>query len=320
MNSLVTTNKTINHSLAEYAYNARGAFSKNTERAFKNDADIFMAWCSENKRIALPSSPETLVSFIDNMAGQKASATIRRYVSSISTYHRAANFAGKDNPALSMEVKLALKRMHRDKGKRQKQAFGITFDLRNRMLGACGTKLIDCRNKAILAIAYDTGCRRSEIVALKIEDITKEEDGTGAILIKRSKTDQEGQGMIRFIARDTMGMITCWLEKAGITKDPLFRTVKYGKVTQNNLDAGDISRIFKRMAMSANVPLETIKNISGHSTRVGMAQDMAVNGIKLPEIMQSGGWKSPVMVARYTERVDVKSGGSAKLASLQNRL
>jgi len=97
--------------LRRHADYARGAYATNTERALRADVAVFTAWCSEAGLQPLPAAPDTLVLFIDAMGAIKALATIRRYVSSIATFHRAARVA---NPAETSEVKLALKRPHRE--------------------------------------------------------------------------------------------------------------------------------------------------------------------------------------------------------------
>ena len=81
----------------------------------------------------------------------------------------------------------------------------------------------------------------------------------------------------------------------------------------------DVALIFKEMAALSGMPLKAVDQISGHSTRVGAAQDMAADRIELAAIMQSGGWKSPAMVARYTARQDARRSGAAKLAKKQKR-
>jgi len=87
------------------------------------------------------------------------------------------------------------------------------------------------------------------------------------------------------------------------------------------LDPGDVARLFKAMVRTAGLTSEQVARISGHSSRVGAAQDMAASDrIEMPAIMQAGGWKSPQMVARYTQRQAARRSGAAKLAELQNRV
>jgi hypothetical protein len=140
----------ITASLRQHAEAARGAYAGNTERALRADVAIFTRWCATDGRQALPASPETVAAFIDAMATNKAPATVRRYVSRVATFHRAAGVA---NPCEAQAVKLALKRMHRERGLAQAQAAPLNDVLVARMLAAAGSTLRDLRNKALLAVA-----------------------------------------------------------------------------------------------------------------------------------------------------------------------
>jgi len=96
-------------------------------------------------------------------------------VASIATMHR---HAGIENPCAAEEVRLALKRMHHARTTHQRQAPALTRPLVDRMLSATGDRLIDARDRAILAVAYDTLCRRSELVRLDVADVLMADDGT----------------------------------------------------------------------------------------------------------------------------------------------
>jgi len=304
--------------LERYAAAARGAFAGNTERALRADTAIFAAWCGANGRAALPAAPDTVAGFIDAMRhAEKKPATIRRYVSSIAHMHRAAELA---SPAGSNAVRLALRRMGRGDSVAQRQADGITRRLIDRLLHAGGTDLRDLRNHALLAVAYDTLCRRSELVALRYADLERGPHGDGTVLVRRSKTDQEGAGMIRYLAPDTLRLLLRWLDAAGVRDGALFRAVLKGGRVGGALDPGTVARLFKEMARDAGLPEDEVARISAHSSRVGATQDMAASDrISMPAIMQAGGWTSPQMVACYTRRQAARQGGAAKLAELQNR-
>ena len=86
------------------------------------------------------------------------------------------------------------------------------------------------------------------------------------------------------------------------------------------IEAGQVPRIFKRMARSAGLAGALVERISGHSTRVGAAQDMVAGGIALPAIQHAGRWKSAAMVHRYGERLLARRSGAAQLARLQQRV
>ena len=87
----------------------------------------------------------------------------------------------------------------------------------------------------------------------------------------------------------------------------------------DQLDASQVPRIFKAMAERAGLPGEVVEGISGHSTRVGAAQDMVASGIEMPAILQSGRWKTTAMVNRYAEHLVARRSGAAQLARLQHR-
>ncbi len=326
--------------LAAYFQAARGAFSAATARALQGDSALFAAWCSSTGRLALPADADTVALFIDDMAKTKKPATIRRYVSSISHMHKAADMP---NPCERSIVKLALKRMGKANGTEQKQALGTNRRLVDRMLEAGGADVRSVRNRAMLATAYDTLARRSELVALHAQDLATTEHGDGSIKIRRSKTDQLGEGSIRYLAPDTMRLIQEWLvlaepeskpvpqqDDAGQPKVdfkgevatwcPLFRAVLKGGRIGGALSPYDVTRIFKQLAADAGVAPDVVAQISAHSTRIGAAQDMEAMDISTAGIMRAAGWKTPAMVARYTKRQHARRSGSARLAQLQNRV
>jgi integrase len=304
------------HALAQHAHAARGAYAPNTERALRADVAVFTGWCVAAGLASLPASPAAVAAFVDAMSPTKAPATVRRYVSSVATFHRAARLP---NPCADEAVRLALKRLHRARGRAQAQAVPLTRDLVDRMLAAARNGTRDLRNRALLAVAYDSLCRRSELVALQRTDLEAAEHGEGTLTIRRSKTDQEGVGQVRYLAPDTMRHLAAWLTASGHTNGALFRAVSKSGSIGGPLDPGDVARVFKAMAAAAGMARALIASISGHSSRVGAAHDQVRHGVELPAVMQAGGWTSPTMVARYSAKLEARRGGAAKLALLQNR-
>ena len=316
MNDLIPVRDTaLDTRLAEHSRHAAGAYSKNTERAVRADTALFSRWCSNHGQNALPATPETMAAFVDDMAGKRAPATVRRYLSSIAHLHRAA---GVETPTKAEIVKLAIKRMSNDNGTRQSQAAPLNRPLVEKLLATCGDRLIDRRDAALISLAYDTLARRSELIAFDVTDLSFTDDGTGTVLIRRSKTDQAGEGQVRFVAHDTAELVKAWL--AEIDDGALFRSVSKGGVIGERLDAGDVARVIKRRAKAAGVDPEIVDQLSGHSSRVGAAQDLVAADLGVAEVMQAGGWKSPAMVARYTEHLQARRGAMSKLAAQQGRL
>jgi site-specific recombinase XerD len=275
------------------------------------DVSIYTAWCSEHGRAALPASADTVAAFIDDMAATRAPATARRYVSSIATFHRAAGVA---NPCDALAIKLALKRMHREFGRAQQQAAPLNDELVRQLLRGRGTRLRDLRHRAMLVVAYTTMARRSELVAFQLADLQVEADGFGTLIIRRSKTDQEGEGAVAPIPVDAMRHVQAWIDAAGITDGPLFRAVLKGNRLGGALDPGDVARCFKVMAHHAGLTADETARISGHSTRVGSAQDMLRYGEQLPSIMQAGRWKTAEMVGRYTAKQGARQSAAVRIA------
>ncbi len=292
--------------LADHAHQARGAFAAETVRALRNDSRLFTGWCDERKRNSLPADPETVVAFIDAMAVERTPASVRRYVSSVASLHRAA---GVPDPTKAEVVRLALKRMARARGTRQRQAAPIGELDVERILATAGTGRADLRNVALLLVTRDLLARRGEAIAIQREHVLFTDDGSATVLIARSKTDQEGQGAVRWLAPRTTASLCRWLEAAAIEAGPIFRAVNKGGAIGGPLTPGEVPRIFKRLAARAGLDPA---GISGHSCRVGMAQDLAAFGAELPELMVAGRWKSPTMPARYAERVAAGRGAVAR--------
>ena len=301
--------------LATCAKTARGALSANTERAMRSDLAIYAAWCDTHGVRALPARTETIAAFVEAMATLRAPATVRRYVASIAGAHRAI---GLEKRARSEPVRLSLQRMDRQKGRRQAQAKGLTGGLRERLLDAAGDELIDARNRALLAVAYDTLLRRSELVSLQVSDIVEEFDGSATVLVRRSKADPEGWGATLYLAPGSVALVHEWLHRSGVREGKLFRSL-CRRLVGDGLDASQVPRIFKAMAEHAALPGEVVEGISGHSTRGGAAQDMVASGIEMPAILQAGRWKTPAMVNRYAEHLLARRSGASQLARLQHR-
>jgi integrase len=302
--------------LRKDAESSRGTRSANTERALLGDVLLFSAWCLDAGLRHLPATAETVAAFIDAQAALgKAPASVRRYAASIAAYHRSAQ---APNP---MELKIAtdgLKRMGRAQGEKQRQAKGINDNLVVRMLQAAGKTRLDLRNKALLAVAYTTLCRRSELVALLVEDLNADADGFGTIIVRKSKTDQTGKGASVAITADAMHHLRAWLTAASIESGPLFRSVnRHGRVG-GPLDQGSIAVIFKAMAERVRNPrlgAADIAQISAHSTRVGACQDMVRYGADIAGAMQAGRWQTTTMVSRYCEGLELKRGAVAQVAA-----
>jgi integrase/recombinase XerD len=275
-----------------------GAYSEHTLRSYRSDFARFEAWCDAAGQSSLPASPENVAAFVSHEAPAFSPATLKRRLASIRKVHRLLRLP---NPATDEEVLLALRRAFRSKPRRQKQAHGLTADLRDRLIAACPESLLGLRNRAMIAVGYDTLCRRSELVGLRVDDLSRLDGGAGSILIRRAKNDPFGDGRLGYLSPRTVDSLDAWLHRAGIGSDWMFRSVHGKCVGLEPLHPFTVNRVIKAMAASAEIAPEAVRDLSGHSMRVGAAQDMMTRGLGILPIMKAGGWKSMSVVGRYVE-------------------
>lgn len=283
-----------------------GAYAHATIRAYRADFTNLISFCEERGQRALPASPEGVAAFIGELVHRgKKSASIRRALAGISAIHR---FTGHPDPTKDLEVRLAIRRMHRQIGRHQRQALGINRKTLNQLVRATENSLRGKRDRALLLVAYDTLCRRSELLALQVENYqpaTAVGTGSGTLLLKRSKTDPESVGRWLRLSPKACKALEQWLKAAKLRSGPLFRGVKNNNDLTQDMDIGHVARIYKRVARKARLKDETVRSISSHSLRVGAAQDLVLEGASLPLIMQKGRWSKSDTVMRYVEQAGV---------------
>src|SRR5450631_2865057 len=206
--------------LLEWQAMAEGAYSPNTLRAQKADGAIFQAFCESRGEPYLPTDPKTIRAFIEHevKAGKKP-ATVRRYIATIGRAHIGA---GLLNPCSGEAVRLGLKKMGRETSARQVQARALGWDEIKQFIASAGEGLRADRERAMLCVAYETMARRSELVALEVRDIEFLPNGTGQALIRRGKTDADGQGRVAYLSRETVKWLKAWLEHSGIMEGRYF--------------------------------------------------------------------------------------------------
>jgi integrase len=303
--------------LREWQGMAEGAYSANTLRAQKADGAIFQSFCEGRSESFLPAEPVTIRAFIEQqVAAGKKPATVRRYIATIGRAHIGA---GLLNPCSSEAVRMALKKMGRETSARQTQARALGWQEIKEFIGSAGESLRADRERALLCVAYETLARRNELVALEIRDVDILPDGTGRALIRRGKTDAEGQGRLAYLSRETVKWLSIWLERAKISEGAVFRRLVGRGDIGGSLNPGSIAPIFKRVAQWIGMPARFVAEISGHSTRVGAAQDLAALDIDLAAITQAGGWKSPRMPLQYAEKINAARSGMARAAAVSGR-
>jgi integrase len=186
-----------------------------------------------------------------------------------------------------------MKRMHRTLGRSANQDYGLRQEMLNVLLANVGDSIRGLRDAALLQLAYDTLCRRSELVSLRIDDVVAAPHADGmrySILLRKSKVDQEARGRYLPLRAQTMFAIEQWINAAKLSEGPILRSIDRGEKIGSILGSGQINRIYKQLAWQAGLNSDLITRISGHSFRVGAAQDLLASGASMPTIMQQGGW------------------------------
>ena len=278
------------------------AFAPNTIRAYRADFSEFIEFCENFGSEPIPADPILIAEFIQYLAETNKSSTIRRKVATISAIHRYSYF---EDPTKHPEVKIAVRKVNRRLGTRYSQASPINRDILEKMLDQCGDDLRGIRNRMLLLLAYTTLRRRSELISLHIEDLTCSDDGTGSILLRQSKTDQTRSGVMLPLDADVMKAIYVWLALSKLSSGYLLRGIQGDSINQS-LDPGQVARIFKSLAKQAQI---NPTSISGHSTRIGAAQDLLNNGNSFGQIMAIAGWTKIETIMRYSglNQIDLRA-------------
>jgi site-specific recombinase XerD len=298
---VVNMNITVKNILRETIVKIDGAYAPATIRAYRANFERFIEFCDSKDVLALPANKLDVADFIRHLSDSDLkSASIRIAVASISAMHRLNE---APDPTNHPDVKIELRRMHRNLGRESKQAAGINAELLGRMVKSTDRTLRGIRDRALLLTAYDSMCRRSELVSLTVNDlIINPKNRSVKIKLRRSKTDQDGLGRWLHLGIDSQKAILQWIKSSGIKDGMLFRGITRGEKITEGLSAAQINRIYKRIAMRSKVDKSVVKHISGHSMRVGAAQDLLKSGASLPMMMQRGRWSKADTVMRYLEK------------------
>jgi site-specific recombinase XerD len=285
---------------------ARQDKAESTRRAYRSDFAAFQAFCRSRSVDALPALPETVAAFLasEAEAGLKPS-TIGRRCAAIRYAHR---LAGHDQlPTDSEVVKTTLRGIRRVVGVAPRRMTPAVGEIVRDMSRAAPAGLKGLRDRALLLIGFSGAFRRSELVALNVDDIEWIEDGL-RVTIRRSKTDVEGLGQTIAIVR---GNVCCpvkalraWLDAAGISDGPIFRAVrKGGHVAAARLSGEAVRRTVK--AYASKIGLDS-KQFGAHSLRSGPLTSGAARGaslVKLKELSRHKG--TDVLVNNYIRPNDL---------------
>lgn len=278
------------------------AYSDHSLRSYRSGFGRFAAWCRSKRVPALPASPDAVAKYIDTYAEALSPNTIRQRLSTIATVHRLCNCS---DPTKDPAVELAWRRARRAKPSRPRQALGLTASLRDLLLDCCSDDLIGLRDRVLVSVGFDTLCRRAELVSIAITDLTQREDGRYSVLVRRAKNDPDGAGRVAHLSTRTSELVDRWLAAIGVSTGPLLRPVYGRTISPRHMEPLTIARVLKKLSSKQTAMAGQVGQISGHSLRVGAAQQLAKDGHSMLKIMRLGGWKSPEVLARYVEHMDI---------------
>jgi site-specific recombinase XerD len=277
----------------------RASKAENTLRGYQSDWREFCSWCGGQNLRPLPASHESVAAYIADCASRLKVGSIQRRLNAIAEAHKAI---GVESPTHSAMVMNTMKGIRRTLGTAPAQkAPALTEEIRA-MLDATDVGTIGARDRALILLGFAGAFRRSELVGLDVADCVFGKDGLTVILL-RSKTDQIGTGRKIGIPYGSnpetcpLRVLQSWMELAGITSGPMFRSIsRHGRVQPGRLSGVDVARIVKKLALRAG--LDAAK-YAGHSLRAGHATSAAIAGASERSIMNQTGHRSVQMVRRY---------------------
>ena len=307
MNELVTDIKKLQE---ETLKNLKNSKALNTVRAYKSDFEDFSLFCLKNNFNNLPSEPKVVSLYLTHLSSRDSKiSTIKRRLVSIGVIHKMkGHYLDTKHPVI-IENLMGIRRRKGtiQKGKKPLliNDLKILIDVINKENEPDIKKL---RNKALLIIGFSGGFRRNEIVSLDVEDVEFVFEGV-KITVKRSKTDQYGEGMVKAIPHFDNSLycpvstLQRWLNISKIKKGSLFRRFLKGSVlSDKRLTDQSIALIIKNYLVKAGIDCS---NYSGHSLRSGFATSAAEAGAEERSIMNMTGHKSTDMVRRYIKEANL---------------
>jgi len=294
MNNLVTDIKSLE---LETLKNLRQSKSSNTLRAYQSDYKDFAAFCAKNGFSSMPTEPRILALYLTHLSSGCKFSTLKRRIASISVVHKLKGHYIDTKHPLIIENLLGIKRVKGSNQKAKKPILINDLKLIIKAINASKEKYIrKLRDKTIILVGFSGGFRRSELVSIDYEDIEFVSEGV-KIFIKRSKTDQSGEGMIKAIPYFDneefcpVKTLRLWITQSSISSGKIF-----------NISDKSVVLIIKKYANLAGLDSE---KYAGHSLRSGFATSTAESGAEERNIMAMTGHKTTQMVRRYIKEANL---------------
>ena len=293
MKELVTDIKKLE---LETLKNLRSSKAQNTLRAYKADYRDFTNFCIKHGFKSMPSEPKILSLYLTHLSQTSKFSTLKRRLASISVIHKlSGHYIDTKHPMITENL-MGIKRV---KGTHQKAKKPILINELKSIINVIDKDKNEekrLKNRALILIGFAGGFRRSELVEILYEDIDFVDEGV-KIFVRRSKTDQAGEGMTKGIPYFSnpeycpVVSLKNWLKKSEI---------KSGKI----FDISDKSVALTIKKYAAIAGLDSRK-YSGHSLRSGFATSAAELGAEERSIMAMTGHKTTQMVRRYIQEANL---------------
>ena len=294
----------------ETLLNLQNSKAINTVRAYKSDFKDFTLFCAKNGFKSLPSEPKIVSLYLTNLSANEAKmSTLKRRLVSIGVIHKLKGHYLDTKHPIIIENLMGIKRV---KGSIQKGKKPILINHLKSIINVIDQQEINeikkSRDKTILLVGFGGGFRRTELISINHEDLEFVPEGV-KIMLKRSKTDQFGEGMVKGLPYFSNELycpvinLKKWLELSKIKSGPIFRRFVKGSVlTNNRLTDQSVVLFIKDYLNLAGIEN---KNYSGHSLRSGFATVAAESGADERSIMAMTGHKTTQMVRRYIKEANI---------------
>tara|TARA_X000000950_G_scaffold196819_1_gene236896 strand:+ start:28 stop:981 length:954 start_codon:yes stop_codon:yes gene_type:complete len=306
MKELTTELKSLHESTLN---NLKNSKAKNTLRAYKSDFKDFSIFCAKHGINSLPTEPKIISLYLTHLSKYSKISTLRRRLVSISMFHKLKGHYLDTKHPIIVENLMGIRRL---KGSIQKGKKPLLISHLKSIVNVINEYRTDeikkLRDKTIILIGFGGGFRRTELISIDYDDLEFVPEGL-KINIKKSKTDQFGEGMIKGLPYFT-NEIYCpvtnlkkWLKISKIRSGPIFRRFSKGlSLTNQRLSDQSVVLLMKKYLTLAGIEN---KNFAGHSLRSGFATVAAESGADERSIMAMTGHKSTEMVRRYIKEVNI---------------
>ncbi len=276
-----------------------------TRKAYDRQFARFQSWCQTSGLPYLPTEPTVVTTYITALAQSGVKVpTLEQAIAAISHAHREAGLPWDKSPALLQRLRKGFRRRLLV-AKTQKTP--VEDSHLKAILATCGDDLLGRRDRALLLVGWCGAFRRSEIVFLDVADVTVEEQGL-RIVLRKSKTDQEGVGFVKGLCRNddkTLCVVQAledWLAASAIKEGALFRILGRGQRLGARLSAASVALVVKSRIREAGYDPKTF---SGHSLRAGFATTAQKNGKGLDEIQRQTGHKKTDSIVTYVRHATI---------------